>query len=327
MFYETAELPQTVRLLDFNGDTFLDALLTQVSKDYHTILPGVGNGTFAAPYPVPAGQSLSAIHDWNGDGHLDLIGTISPSGGLVILGNGDGTFDTRLQIVPPEGTLTQVRPVDFEGDGQLELAGLNTQANSVDVWEHAAVTGENRLLSTTAVGQTVAAWAQGDFNSDGLLDLAVATQTNSFSATSSNQVVILINQGDFDFQFAGSYPMAVRPTLVVSGDFDGNGALDLAVHIGGGSLNGGSQIVSLLGDGTGGFQAGPPAVVGVVVTFMAAADSDNDLRSDLVLRGTKIDGSSSVPFLDVYAVDAGGSWTNRQSLAFSSSLAPCKSSP
>ena len=314
--YSTAELPASLRLLDLNGDTVLDAILTHVSKDYHTIFPGVGDGTFAAPYAVGAGQSLSAIHDWDGDGHLDLIGTIS-SGGLVILGNGDGTFDTRLQIVPPEGTLTQVRPVDFDGDGQLELAGLNTQANAIDVWEHAAVTGTSRLLSSTPVGEGMTAFAYGDFNNDGLVDLAVATQTNSFSSTSSNQVVILLNQGDFNFQFAGSYPMSVRPTLVVSGDFDGNGASDLAVHIGGGSLIGGSQIVSLLGDGVGGFQAGPPVVVGNVVAFMAAADSDNDLRSDLVLRGFKLDGT---PFLDVYAVDAGGSWTNRQSLAFTNSI-------
>jgi hypothetical protein len=316
VFYPAGDLPVDLRLLDLNGDSFLDAVVSHVSEDYLTVFPGVGDGTLATPYTIPVGTSLSAIHDWNGDGHVDLVSAISPSGGLVNLGNGDGTFDTRLHIVPEDGPPTQVAAVDLDGDGNLELVSLNTSANSIDVWEHVAVTGTSRLASSTGVGEVVTAFAHGDFSGDGLVDIAVATRTNAFSMTSSNQVVVLINQGNFNFQVAGHHPMAVRPTLIVPGDFNGDGALDLAVHIGGGSLLGGSQLVSLLGNGAGDFQSGAPTVVGNTVAFMAAADSDGDLRSEIVLYGFRLDGGSSVPFLDTFEVDSLGGWTNRQTLAF-----------
>ena len=317
--YETGELPLALRLADVNEDTFLDAVVSLGSADYQTILLGMGDGTFDAAYTVAAGTSLSAIHDWDGDGHLDLVSSISSAGGLVILGNGDGSFDTRLQIVPPDGSLTQVSPVDFNGDGQLELIGLNTQANSIDVWEHAAVTGTSSLLSSTVVGEYVEAFAPGDFDGDGLVDVAVTTEALSFNTSSSNQVVILINQGNATFQAAGHYPMSVRPTRIVSGDFNGDGDVDLAVHIGGGTLFGGSQLVSLLGDGSGGFQTGTPVVVGDVVTFMAAVDSNGDLVSEVLIYGFGPGGGGSGgSFLDVFAVDGSGGWTTQQSLAYTS---------
>src|SRR5262249_26412242 len=166
-----------------------------------------------------------------GDGKLDLLSNAASQGSLINFGRGDGTFETRLQIVPSNAPPTRVNAVDFNGDGLLELVGL-TQAYSVDVWEHAAVTGTNRLLTSIALGSLVTAYATGDFNGDGLPDLAVTTQTNSFNPRGTNQVVIFTNLGNYTFADAGHYPMAVQPTLIVTGDFNGDGALDLAVQTG-----------------------------------------------------------------------------------------------
>jgi hypothetical protein len=234
----------------------------------------------------------------------------------VNFGNGDGTFDTRLQIVPTNAEPAQVSAVDLNGDNKLELVGLNSQTQSIDVWEHAAVTGSSRLLSSFVVGPSVESFGAGDFNGDGLVDLAVTTHTNSFNPRGSNQVVILTNRGNYTFQDAGHYPLDFRPNEVVAGDFNGDGDLDLAVHVGGGSLNGGSQLVSMLGDGAAGFQVGAPVVVGIVISFMAPADAEGDLRSELVLRGSRLVGSVFQDFLEIFAVDASGGWTNHQSLAF-----------
>ncbi|MBK7998279.1 MAG: VCBS repeat-containing protein [Verrucomicrobia bacterium] len=306
--------PRQVRLARLRANGPLDAVVTFASADYQVILPGAGNGAFGSSYTVGTGTSLAAIHDWNSDGKLDLVGTVSSSGGLIILGNGDGTFDTRLQIVPTNTPPTQVTAVDLNGDGKLELVGLQTQLNSVDVWEHAAVTGTNRLLASFVVGTRVTGYVPGDFNGDGRIDLAVTTQTNSFGVRGSNQVAVLTNAGNFVFQDAGHYPLDWSPNSVVTADFDGDGDLDLAANLGGGTLVGGSRIVSLLNNGAGVFQTGTPTVVGSTLSAFLPVNAETDARTELFLRGSRIVGSTSVNFLEVFALDASGGWTNRQTL-------------
>jgi hypothetical protein len=80
--------------------------------------------------------------------------------------------------------------------------------------------------------------ATGDFNSDGILDLAVANG-------GSNSLSILLGhgsdgQGDGTFTTKVDYLTGNDPTSVTSGDFNSDGILDLAV------TNGSSGNVSIL---------------------------------------------------------------------------------
>jgi hypothetical protein len=134
-------------------------------------------------------------------------------------------------------------------------------------------------------------------------------------------VVILINQGNFTFQDAGHYPLDLRPNSIVTADFNGDGALDLATHTGGGTLNGGSRLVSLIGDGSGGFQTGTPVVVAdIFINYMAPANPHGDARDELVVFGSRSNGGGSTTFLEVFSVDGNGGWTNQQSLVFTNNL-------
>jgi hypothetical protein len=63
--------------------------------------------------------------------------------------------------------------------------------------------------------------AVGDFNGDGVLDLAVA---NVFS-----NVSVLLGNGDGTFQAAQNFGAGGGPFSVAVGDFNGDGVLDLAV--------------------------------------------------------------------------------------------------
>ena len=85
--------------------------------------------------------------------------------------------------------------------------------------------------------------AVGDFNGDGKADLAVAN-------CDSNNVSVLLGNGNGTFQAAVNYAAGTYPSSVAVGDFNGDGKADLAV------ANCASNNVSvLLGNGNGTFQA------------------------------------------------------------------------
>jgi len=91
-------------------------------------------------------------------------------------------------------------------------------------------------------GSSPVSVAVGDFNGDGLPDLAVANQD-------SNDVSVLIGNGDGSFQVARNFPAGNIPASVAVGDFNGDGRQDLAV------ANQDSNDVSvLIGNGDGSFQ-------------------------------------------------------------------------
>src|SRR5438067_9479836 len=89
------------------------------------------------------------------------------------------------------------------------------------------------------VGSGAWAVATGDFNGDGKRDLAVANN-------GSNDVSILLSNGNGTFASAVNYGAGAYPKDVAVGDFNGDGKADVAV------ANDGSNNVSiLLGNGDG----------------------------------------------------------------------------
>ena len=73
-----------------------------------------------------------------------------------------------------------------------------------------------------AVGAAPESVAVGDFNGDGVQDLAVANQ-------GSNNVSVLLGNGDGTFQAARNFDAGRSPVSIVVGDFNGDGVQDLAV--------------------------------------------------------------------------------------------------
>jgi hypothetical protein len=125
--------------------------------------------------------------------------------------------------------------------------------------------------------------AVGDFNGDGLLDLAVADY-------GSNSVSVLLGNGDGSFQVPLNFAAGSKPASVAVGDFNGDGQLDLAVanYVFGGSVS------VLLGNGDGTFQAPLNFDAGNHPKSVAVGDFNGDGLLDLAVANY---GSSNVSVL------------------------------
>ena len=112
--------------------------------------------------------------DLNNDGNLDLaVANPSVSTTSVLLGNGDGTFQSPIALPQPfPGTLVAA---DFNGDGKLDIAG-ETYNGKVGIFLGNG-NGTFRYERSFDCGTFMEGIAAGDFNRDGKLDLATEGST------------------------------------------------------------------------------------------------------------------------------------------------------
>src|SRR5262249_10162405 len=116
--------------------------------------------------------------------------------------------------------------------------------------------------------------AVGDFNRDGLPDVAL----NTASRLSGPAVEVLLGKGDGSFQPNHQILSARQtPLSIAVGDFDGNGALDLV------TANSTSGPLSLLlGNGDGTFRPRIDLAVGGAPRAVAVGDFNGDGLPDVV---------------------------------------------
>jgi Calx-beta domain/FG-GAP-like repeat/FG-GAP repeat len=165
-----------------------------------------------------------------------------------------------------------------------------------------------------AAGSYPIAVVTADFNGDGHLDLATANY-------SSNDVSVLLGNGDGTLQTARNYATGALPGCIAAGDFNGDGKLDLVTADG---YYGDGQIRVLLGNGDGSFQwigsslSGGYGPLGLAVgdfnadgnldvavsTYFANWAGDNDYGAVVVLLGDGngfFAGSDYLPISGYYA--------------------------
>jgi hypothetical protein len=269
---------------DLNGDGILD--LAVASGGGVTIFVGKGDGTFQLSGQFFTGNDASSLAagDFNGDGKLDLaVANSTDSAVSILLGNGDGTFQSPVNYTA--GFITSsVITADFNGDGKLDLAVVNRQGNTVSILLGNG-DGTFRAHVDYATGNFPQSVTAGDFNGDGKVDLAVAN--NNFGSNGS--VSVLLGNGDGTFQAHLDYPTAGGAFSVVTGDFNGDASVDLAVTDGGF----GNGLSVLLGKGDGTFQAAVRYVSGSGAEGLTTADVNGDGTSDLVVTN-QIDNTLTV---------------------------------
>jgi hypothetical protein len=173
---------------DFDADGILDLAVTLsiTGVQVHRGLGagGLGDGTFGAGtvYAAGSGARGVVVGDFDEDGILDLVAAnISSDNVTVRLGNGsdgdgDGTFGAAVHYAAGDAPL-RLLVEDFNEDGIWDLAVTNNSgASSVSVLlgNGAGAKGDGTFGAPTpyTAGNTPSFFAAGDFDEDGITDLA-----------------------------------------------------------------------------------------------------------------------------------------------------------
>jgi hypothetical protein len=249
-----ADLPDSMAAGDFNGDGKLDLVVTNRDATHGgnsngTVFLGNGDGTFQTGVDYEVGKTKSSsprqviVADFNNDGKPDVAIADSGDNGIaVMLGNGDGTFQTFKQYPAGLGAGGLVAG-DFNGDGKLDLAAFDMGTGGVAILLGNGDGTFQKDQTSGTTGQGPYSVVTGDFNGDGKLDLAVADKT---------AVAVMLGNGDGTFQKAVKYKSPFANGAMATADFNADGKLDLALT--GQPIGGFPALAVLLGNGDGTFQ-------------------------------------------------------------------------
>jgi hypothetical protein len=232
-----------VDAFDLDGDGDLDVVdmeaegAPNIPDGRFFIAINNGNGTFQTPYSydlLPGRPEDVVAGDFNHDGHLDLAMTNNGAYGFdtkvfIVLGHGDGTFDPPIVYTACRGPLYLVKG-DFDGDGHLDLATLNSGydnegAETVTLLFGTGTGTFNRISCLYAPFSPDLLGASGievgDVDGDGDPDL--------MTTGASNDIALYLNDGTGTFAFPYRLGAVTGTHAPVFGDFTGDGRPDIAI--------------------------------------------------------------------------------------------------
>ena len=225
--------------------------------------PAIGN------FPVSV-----AVGDFNRDGIPDLAVANGNDNTLtVLLGKGDGTFTTQA-VSPATGVAPACIVVgDFNGDGipDLAVSYLGNGPGGITILLGKGDGTFTTVAASPATGYAPYSIAVGDFNGDGIPDLAAAN-------FESRTVTVLLGNGDGTFKAAASPATSGDPESIAVGDFNGDGKADLAVP---NSFD--NTVTILLGNGDGTFTTAASPITGDQPVCVVVGDFNGDGKADLAV--------------------------------------------
>jgi hypothetical protein len=221
----------TIAISDYNGDSHLDLAVASCVDSGIFVMLGNNDGTFgtSTTFCTNACNGLSSLttDDFNGDGRVDLVASSeSENTVFILLNDGNGYFGIITSYFTGSFSTPKFIAVgDFNNDNRSDLAIANSGRNNIGI-----MLGNGngdfgvQITFSTGVFSSPYAIAIGDFNGDDQLDLAVTNQD------AENVGILLgIGNGTFLTPITFSTGAGSFPDMIVSGDFNRDGKLDLIV--------------------------------------------------------------------------------------------------
>jgi hypothetical protein len=199
--------------------------------------------------------------------------------GLAMLPQAALAGQFKAPVYYKVGTLPySIVTADFNHDGNLDLAVSDLGSNQISIL---LGRGDGSFYpARTFSVPSCAGLAVGDFNGDGVPDLAIV----EYAGFGTGALGIYLGNGDGTFRKGTSYVLGPGSIWLAVADFNGDGHLDVAVTNNGSDEHGTNGSVMVLfgkGDGTFGkpttyrLSGGPFAI--------AAADLNGDGRPDIAV--------------------------------------------
>ena len=282
--WELGSLSRCLALADLNGDDRLDVISCAAAAV--AVKLGLGSFVWSAPRTYSSGGQPHSftVADVNADGVPD-VGVANADGTVAVLlgqpaGSLDGSFGAP-QVTQLGSAVGRIAHGDFNGDGQIDFVTAGTIPGAVAVLLGDG-TGALAIGSTALLSGTPRSIVTGDWNEDGIPDIAVSLDEGTVEVFLGNGA-----SGASDLSFGLTFSAFGPVQSVDAGDFNGDGVVDLAASLGSRGVH---VLLSraVAGQSAGGFlsRVGFQATEDINAVFVADLDGDGDI--DMVGHGGQL---------------------------------------